>query len=410
MTTSIQFIANPAARERGDKADTAFLSPEKAAVVRNYFKSFAEYTPTPLVALPGLSKKLGVSGVYVKDESKRMGLNAFKVLGCGFAIASVIAERLDIDISELTAEILRSEETKKKVGEITFISATDGNHGRGVAWAARQMGQKSVIYMPKGSSLIRLENIQAEGAEASITDMNYDDAVRLAWKQSQEKGWIMVQDTAWKGYEDIPAWIMQGYMTMAFEALEQLAAIKESAPTHVFLQAGVGSYAGGIQGFLATAFGENRPITTVVEPHKANCIYKSAEAGDGKPRFTTGDMDTLMAGLACGEPNIIGWDILRDYADGYISCPDWVAANGMRILGAPMPGDPQVISGESGAVTAGLLHLIMTRPELAHIREQLKIDSDSRVLLISTEGDTDPDIYRDITWFGNHTEKEKETC
>ncbi|UIJ38634.1 diaminopropionate ammonia-lyase [Desulfobaculum bizertense] len=401
-----RFIENTTARQAGQKADLDFLSREQAETARNFFSTFEGYKPTPLVALPGLAQDLGIASFHVKDESKRFGLNAFKVLGGGYAIANHICELLDMPISEMSMEKLCSKEVRKAIGEVTFVSATDGNHGRGVAWAAKHLGQSSVIYMPKGSAQSRLKNIQAEGAEASITDMNYDDAVRLAWKQSQEKGWVMVQDTAWDGYEKIPAWIMQGYTTLAYEALEQLEELKAERPTHVFLQAGVGSFAGGIQGLFAAVFGDERPKTVIVEPELADCIFRSAEAADGKAHFVTGDMNTVMAGLACGEPNTVGWGILRDYSDGYISCPDWVAANGMRILAAPRHGDPKVVSGESGAVTTGIVECLMTRPDLAEIREKLGLDEHSRVMVISTEGDTDPDMYRRITWYGAYPEQD----
>jgi diaminopropionate ammonia-lyase len=230
--------------------------------------------------------------------------------------------------------------------------------------------------------------------------------VRLAWKDSQEKGWVMVQDTAWEGYEEIPGWIMQGYTTLALEALDEFERQEGEAPTHVFLQAGVGSFAGGVQGLLAQRYGERRPVTAVVEPELADCIFRSAAAADGNPHFVTGDMPTVMAGLACGEPNTVGWSILRDYSDGYISCPDWVAANGMRILASPRPGDARVISGESGAVTTGIVECLMRMPDMAPVREALELDGDSRVLVISTEGDTDPVMYRKIVWQGAYPEIE----
>lgn len=256
--------------------------------------------------------------------------------------------------------------------------------------------------MPKGSSLTRLENIRAEGAEASITDMNYDDAVRLAAKYADEHNGVVVQDTAWEGYEEIPTWIMQGYGTMASEALEQLREMKIERPTHIFVQAGVGSLAGAVQGYFASVFGKECPTTVIVEADEAACLYKSAVAGDGKARAVGGDMPTIMAGLACGEANTIGWEVLRDYSTAFVACPDWVAANGMRILGNPMKGDGKVVSGESGAVTAGLIYSIMTREDMKDLREKLNLNENSRVLLFSTEGDTDPDKYRSIVWNGEY--------
>lgn len=376
------------------------FGPENAKKVRSFHASFPEYTVTPLAKLDNLAKALGVANVYVKDESYRFGLNAFKVLGGSYTIGNYLAQKLGKDISELPFNVLSSEEVRKQIGEVTFVTATDGNHGRGIAWTANRLGQKSVVYMPKGSALERLNNIKALGADASITDLNYDDAVRLANSNAEKYGWVMVQDTAWEGYEDIPGWIMEGYTTMAAEAVEQLGGVK---PTHIFLQAGVGAMSGGITGFFADLYGdEDRPIITIVEPNKADCIYRSAEANDGKPHFVKGDMNTIMAGLACGEPCTIGWNVLRDHADNFVSMPDYVAAEGMRVLGNPLPGDDRVISGESGAATLGFVAEVMRNESLDWLRKQLKLDENSRILCFSTEGDTDKENYRRIVWDGLH--------
>lgn len=385
-----------------EKADLNFLSKKEIEKARRFHKSFPQYTKTPLVCLDNLAKRLGVVGIYIKDESYRFGLNAFKVLGASYAMSKYLAQRLGMDISELDYEKLTSEEIRKQLGEITFVTATDGNHGRGVAWTAAQLKQKSVVYMPKGSSLTRLENIRKEGAEASIMDINYDDAVRLAAENARKYGWVVVQDTAWEGYEDIPSWIMQGYGTMAAEALEQLNSSGVERPTHIFVQAGVGSFAAAVQGYFASIFKDDCPTTVIVEADEAACLYKSALQGDGRPQTVTGDMPTIMAGLACGEPNIIAWEVLKSYSSMFVSCPDWVAAKGMRMLGNPLKGDEKVISGESGAVTLGLVAAIMTRNELKDLREALKLDENSRVLLFSTEGDTDPDKYLSIVWDGEY--------
>ena len=385
--------------------DLDFLSLDEITKARNFHKSFPEYTVTPLVNLENLSERLGLKGLYLKDESYRFGLNAFKVLGGSYSMGKYLAQRLNVDISELPYEKMTSDEVREKLGEITFVTATDGNHGRGVAWTANRLKQKSVVYMPKGSSLTRLENIRKEGAIASIEDMNYDDAVRLAAKYvSEHEGSIVVQDTAWEGYEEIPAWIMQGYGTMGLEALEQLKNdYKVERPTHVFIQAGVGSLAGGIQGFMASVFGEECPTTVVVEAQEAACYYESAVANDGKPRAVGGDMPTIMAGLACGEVNITGFEVLKNYAKAFVSAPNYVAANGMRVLGNPLNGDKKVVSGESGAVTLGLVYELMTNPEYKDLKDNIKLDENSRVLVFSTEGDTDPDKYREIVWEGTYS-------
>ncbi|SMC56618.1 diaminopropionate ammonia-lyase [Sporomusa malonica] len=401
MNQKIKWIKNQM-MEKQEKVSIDFLSCQEISKVRQFHKSFPEYSATPLRQLNDLAAYLGVAGMYVKDESYRFGLNAFKVLGGSFAMAKYLAKRLRRDISQLGYERLTSDEVRKELGEITFTTATDGNHGRGVAWTANRLKQKSVVYMPKGSSLTRLENIRAEGAEASITDLNYDDAVRLATENAKKYGWVVVQDTAWKGYEEIPTWIMQGYGTMALEALEQLKAVGVEKPTHVFVQAGVGSLAGAVQGFFASACESDRPVTVIVESDQADCLYKSALANDGEPRIVNGDLATIMAGLACGEPNTIAWNVLRDYSNMFASCPDWVAAKGMRILGNPLGIDARVISGESGAVTAGLVAELMTNPDMAEAKAKLGLNEKSRILLFSTEGDTDPVKYRGITWNGEY--------
>jgi diaminopropionate ammonia-lyase len=386
----------------------ALMTEAEMRKAHRFHQSFPQYTETPLVSLDNLAARLGVNRFFVKDESYRFGLNAFKVLGGSYAIARFIAERLGIDSGTLDYAALTSDETKRKLGDITFYTATDGNHGRGVAWAANRLRQKSVVLMPKGSSSARLANIRKEGADASITGLNYDDAVRLANEMAEkDPNGVMVQDTAWAGYEKIPAWIMQGYGTMSFEALSQLRAAGVDRPTHIFVQAGVGSLAGSVQGFFANVFGDNCPVTTVVEASAADCLYRSAVAG--KLTAVGGDLNTIMAGLACGEANTISWEILKNKTAFFVSAPDWVAARGMRILGNPLCGDGavsdrasdrRVISGESGAVPTGLAVTALDDAGYRDLRDALGLDAHSVVLAFSTEGDTDPDRYRSIVWDG----------
>lgn len=371
---------------------------KEAQKARDFHRTFPEYEATPLADLKNLARVLGLGSIHVKDESYRFGLNAFKVLGGSYALGSFIAKRLGMDISELPYEKMVSEDLRKKLGELTFVTATDGNHGRGIAWTASRLHQKAVVYMPRGSSPERLRNIQALGAEASITDMNYDEAVDFARSQGEKNGWIMVQDTAWEGYEEIPKTIMQGYTTMALEAVEQLQGEK---PTHIFLQAGVGAMSGAVTGFFTDYYGEeDRPVITIVEPDQADCLYRTALTNDGKLHTVTGPMHSIMAGLCCGVPCTLGWNILKDHSDNFISIPDTIAAKGMRILGNPMGDDPRVISGESGAATLGFLARVMTDERLSDLKETIGLDKDSRVLLISTEGDTDRENYRRIVWDG----------
>ena len=388
-----------------DIADVAGFSPAVAQRVRAFHASFSQYCPTPLIALHGLARKLGLKSVCVKDESQRFGLNAFKVLGGSYAVARCLAERLNQPEQGLTKSQLHNTVTSTAADKITFISTTDGNHGRGLAWTARELGYPCIIYMPKGSEPTRRDNILALGAQCTITDFNYDDTVRMSWNMAQENGYIMVQDTAWEGYEQIPAWIMQGYLTLAAEILEQMqtASIR---PTHCFLQAGVGSFAAAVAAFLVAAMGSDAPRIIIVEPHAANCFYQSALAGDGKARAVGGSLQTLMAGLACGEPSTLAWSILKDYTTAFMSCPDYMAANGMRMLAAPIQGDQPIVSGESGAAGAGALHWLMCHPAAADQREALGLSAEASVLLISTEGDTVPHIYRSIVWQGAHADEE----
>lgn len=382
-------------RRRGERpaAEVDVTSQRIGARIQAFHRSVPGYSVTPLVERPALARELGVEKLWIKDESKRFGLNAFKGLGGSYAVACELARRLDVPLDDMDFTQLCSRESREKLGQLTFVTATDGNHGRGVAWAARVLGHKAVVYMPKGSAQERLENIRAQGAQAEITEYNYDDAVRLASRMAQERGWILVQDTAWDGYEEIPQQIMQGYTTMAVEIARQLDG---EIPTHLFLQAGVGSFAGGILGYFTALWGENRPVTVVMEPDKADCLFRTAKADDGTLHFVTGDMDSMMAGLCCGEPCTVSWKILDSYADGFVSCGDECSAKGMRLLGLPKEEDTPIISGESGAVGAGVLCEIMTEERLAALREALGLDGNSKVLLISTEGDTDRENYRKV--------------
>lgn len=374
---------------------------EEVQKARAFHESFPQYSATPLAKLERMAAFLGVQGMYVKDESFRFGLNAFKVLGSSYAMARFVAKEIGKDIAELPYGVFTSDRLLREFGPATFFTATDGNHGRGVAWAANKLKQKAVVYMPKGTTRARLESIRKEHAAVSIEDANYDACVRMAAAAAARASrGVLVQDTAWEGYEEIPTWIMQGYGTMVMEAAEQLEECGCDRPTHVFIQAGVGSLAGAVQGYVVHRYPENPPLVVVVEAAAAACLYQGAAAGDGNIRSVDGDMQTIMAGLACGEPNVLSWDILKNHADTFVACPDWVAAKGMRMLAAPLKGDPQVISGESGAVPFGLLACIRKREEYKALREHLRLDEQAKVLLFSTEGDTDPDRYRSIVWEG----------
>jgi len=374
------------------------FSVKEGEKAKQFHQRLPGYKPTPLRDLKNLAKTFSVGKILVKDESYRFGLNAFKMLGGVYAIARLLCDEFKLDIDTFNFDTLQNHIEQK----LTFATATDGNHGRGVAWAAQQLGQNAVIYMPKGAAAERVKNIQALGAECIVTDLNYDETVRLVVGLAETNGWKVVQDTAWEGYSEIPTWIMQGYSTMAAEAIEQITEQGLAKPTHVILQAGVGAMAGGVLGFLADKLGANNLKTIIVEPEKADCIYRSGVSEKGEMINVGGELDTIMVGLACGEPNPLGWEILRNCATHFVSCEDKLAALGMRVLGNPMGDDPRIISGESGAIGTGLLAGLYYSDDKQALMEQLQLDSDSVVLVISTEGDTDPVHYRDVVWQGKH--------
>ncbi len=377
------------------------MSEENVTKANEFHKSFPQYSVTPLQKLSALADYLGVKGIYCKDESYRFGLNAFKVLGGSYAMGRYIAQELGRDISELPYNVLSSNKLREEFGQATFFTATDGNHGRGVAWAAKRLGQKAVVRMPKGTTKTRFDNIAKEGAEVTIEEVNYDDCVRMAAAEAAktEHG-IIVQDTAWAGYEEIPSWIMQGYGTLVLEADKQLKENGVDRPTHVFVQAGVGSLAGAVVGYFAHKYKENPPVMVVCEASAADCLYRSAVQADGNLVNVTGDLQTIMAGLACGEGNTIGWDILKNHVTVFASCPDWMSAKATRIYANPLENDPHIISGESGSVPLGLAYTALHDEDAKDLKEALKLDENSNILVISTEGDTDPVRYREIVWDG----------
>ena len=395
----IQWTNNKFKKAMTDSQLEEILPPDLPRKIRAFHRQLPGYRMSPLKGLSNLAARLALGGIWVKDESARLDLRSFKVLGGSYAIYKLLQKRLGMEDQELSFADLMDGPLREKLGDIIFAAATDGNHGRGVAWSAAQMGIKSVIYVHKLTSKGRIEAIERVGAKVVVVDGNYDDAVHQVNQDAQQNGWEVVSDTSWQGYEDIPKWVMQGYTTMLSEAQEQLAAQGLSQPTHIFVQAGVGSLAAATIGFYRNLFGDSIQ-TCVIEPTKAACLYRSALTEDGQPRTIQGDLDTIMAGLACGEPNPIAWEILKDRADYFAICPDFVAAMGMRVYGIPLRGDPAIISGESGAVTLGALKYIMQHESARDFLKELKLGSDSHVLLINTEGNTSPDEFRYVVWEG----------
>jgi len=389
-------VKNP----QGGSIPDSFSENESQKALR-FHQKLPGYQPTNLVRLSKLAQSWGIREVLVKDESTRFGLRAFKVLGGSYAVARLLCQKLRVDIEDIDYYYLVSDEVRHSIGQITLTTATDGNHGRGIAWTAEQLRQQAVIYMPKGSVCSRVESIRSHGATVEVTDLNYDDAVRLSCRMAKENGWYVIQDTAWEGYTEIPLWIMQGYMTMCAEAVSQMSQ-EGIRPTHVFVQAGVGTLAGAMVGYLVNKFQDNPPRFIIVEPNNAACIFASAAVGDGLPHTVSGDLDTIMVGLACGEPNPIAWDILRDFPSCYISCDNFVAANGIRILANPLRGDYSVEAGESGSVGIGLLDLLANNPDFVKLKQELEIGPDSNLLFFNTEGATDPENYSEILWHGKY--------
>ncbi len=358
--------------------------------------SMPHYQASPLHELRALSKYLGVESIFVKDEATRFGLDAFKGLGASYAMIAYFADRYALDLK--TMDFKKIKKFIKTVPKLTFATATEGNHGKGVAWAAKLLGQDAKVFMPKGAADSRLKSIQNLGAESFVTELNYDDTVLKVAELSEENGWVLLQDTAWEGYEKLPLSIMQGYSSIIVEVMNQLENISLNEMTHVFLQAGVGSFAASIAAVINNFTAGTSPKIIIVEPSEADCFYKSAESKSGAPIRIYGDLDTMMAGLSCGEPSPIAWNILKQLSSHFLSCPDSISAKGMRILGNPLNDDPRIIGGASGSLPLGAVYELLTNEKLNYIKEELDLHSHSKILMINTEGKTDPTNYQKVVW------------
>jgi diaminopropionate ammonia-lyase len=338
----------------------------------DYHKTLENYSPTPLVKLPALAKKLGVNNIYLKDESHRFGLNAFKGLGASFAVHKALEENPEIG---------------------TVCTATDGNHGRAVAWAARMAGKKAVIYVPKDTTQNRIKAITGEGAEVIQLDENYDQTSRHAEEESRRNGWQLIQDAAWEGYEEIPAYIMAGYLTHFKELEDELHPLPKPKIDVVFLQAGVGSWAAAAIWYYLNRYGKNRPKLVLVEPKESDGILQSFIAG--KRTLPSGNQVTIMAGLNCGIPSLSAWEFIKSGADAVMRVEDTYAEKAIRQLYYPEGEDESVIAGESGV--GGLAgFLALQEPRFDELRRNLGIRPHSNVLFYSTEGATDQDSFNRI--------------
>ena len=375
-----------------------FLSKESAEKARRFVETQEDYEITPLLSLEELSKFFGVKKIYVKDESKRMGLNSFKGVGVLYAVSELICKRFGLDIENISFNDMLEPKLNEEIKKLVFVAATDGNHGKGLAWVAKKLGSKCNIYMPKNTTKARVKAIEDLGAKVVVTDVNYDQTLRTVIQEADKNGWIHVQDQAWEGYTEITNTISKGYSVIADEISEQMRNDSIDGPTHIILQAGAGTFAFGILGYYANVFKENKPYMVVSESKNAACFYRSIEKG--KLSKVGGDLETLMAGLSVGEPNIIAWENLQTIVEGYASCSDNITARGMRILSSPLKGDERIVSGESGALGFGLFSMVCQSSEYRNIKELMGINKKSVVLLINTEGDTDPESYRKIVWDG----------
>ena len=363
-TATIVTDLRPNRRRLAEVAE-AILPAARRQVAQQQIMSWDGYAPTPLHALPGLTRRLGVGQVWCKDEGSRFGLGSFKALGGAYAVREQLAQN-------------RS--------KLTVACATEGNHGRSVAWAARRFGARCVIYLHESVSAAREKAIAGYGAAIRRVTGTYDDAVRQCAADAAREGWTIISDTSWAGYEEIPRSVMAGYTVMTREIATQLAG--EAAPTHVFLQGGVGGMAAAVLADLSAEYSLDATRYILVEPLDAACLLASLQAN--RPVRIEGAMNTVMAGLACGEPSPIALQIVAAGVAAAVAIDDELVVAAMRMLAAGVQGDRAIVAGASGA--AGLAGLIALQEEPA-ARRAIGLNSESRVLLINTERDTDPEAY-----------------
>ncbi|WP_240336650.1 diaminopropionate ammonia-lyase [Tropicibacter sp. Alg240-R139] len=373
--------------EVGDAA-TRVLSSEDFSCAVAEITSWPGYTETPLASLDGLATELGLGAILYKHEGPRFGLGSFKALGGSYAamrvLQRVLSEQLgtDVTLADISAGKYRDECTK-----ITLVSATDGNHGRSLAWGCQRLGAPCRIYIHAEVSEGRAVAMRELGAEIIRITGDYDASVALARQEAEQNGWYVVSDTSWPGYSEPPRDVMAGYGVMTREACEAM----DQAPTHVFLQGGVGGLAASVAAGLRQYWGEHSPRVVVVEPELAACLFESAKAG-AATNFAIQE-ETIMAGLSCGEPSPMAWEILSQEASDYLTIPDSIVAPTVRMLACPQNGETPIEAGESAV--AGLAAVIAAC-QTADLKADLGLNDASRILLIGSEGVTDPEIYARI--------------
>lgn len=390
MTNTAHVNTLPAFGSPLSDADRITVGRAAPDLVRPYLGLWGPIVATPLVALPSIAAETGVGHVFLKNEALRLGQGSFKALGGAYAVMVLFKRLLEGHLGhEVRVAQLVSPTARDFAGAVTVCCATDGNHGKSVAAGARLLGCRSVIFVHQGVSDAR---VQALGADEIVrVPGSYDDSVNESERVAGEKGWHLVSDTSWPGYEETPATVGQGYTILADEALRQMEELGQAAPTHVFLQAGVGGFAGSIAAHLADRLGAARPVTIIVEPDRAACVLASAKAG--KLVSVAPTEPTVMAMLECYTPSIIAWRILEKTADAFMTVSEEEAKQAMRALAFPKAGEPPIVAGESGAAGLAGLFAIM-RDKLA--AASLKLDKNSRVLVINTETATDPASYQAI--------------
>jgi diaminopropionate ammonia-lyase len=386
---SIQYTAN--SREPVPAPSEAFLSRKEVLFAQSTISGWPGYQRGPLHALAGLASAVGLGAIHYKDEAGRFGLGSFKALGGAYAVYRVLIDDLAKThrIVDIGPDDIRDGKYGTETSRITVASATDGNHGRSVAWGAKLFGCNCTIYIHAGVSDGRERALRDLGADVVRVSGDYDETVRRCAEDARRNEWTVVSDTSWEGYRRIPTNVMYGYTVMVEEMVEQLG---EEAPTHVFVQGGVGGIAATIADLFAQKWGARRPRFVVVEPELAACLFESARAG-GPTAVEVVD-ETLMAGLSCGTVSPLAWDILARLADDFITIEDSLVPDTMKLLARSPFDDPPIVAGESAvAGLAGLL-AVVSNPGL---RNKFNLGPDSRVILIGTEGATDTEIYKDLT-------------
>jgi diaminopropionate ammonia-lyase len=373
-----------------DQKSQTIISLECIRDAHRTISSWPGYTPTPLVRLAGLARAIGISDLWYKDEGSRFGLGSFKALGGAYAIFRILQSHVSAVAGELpSASELIAGKYNELIRNLTMTTATAGNHGRSVAWGARLFGCRSVIYVPRQCSDTRKMAIAGYGARVEQTNEAYDQTVRLCAQNAAREGWIIVSDTSWDRYVEIPKLVLQGYSVMTGELINQLG--DAARPTHVFVQGGVGGLAAAVCEHFSLQWGEQRPRIIVIEPEGAACLYASAVMG--KPSKVSGEVHSIMAGLCCGEPSPLAWEILEHSVDCFVTLPDDAVPDCMRLLATSRFGDQPIVAGESGvAGLAGLLCVVGN----VEAHQILGLTAASSVLVFGTEGDTDPASYKEI--------------